>query len=55
LIDTLRNIIRFIGTVIPDQNDDWQSQHRHMIVEALSLVTPRTVAGSTVPWVPESH
>ncbi len=30
--------MRLIGTVLFEQNDDWQSQHRYMQVEAFALI-----------------
>ena len=32
------SIIRLIGAVLFEQNDDWQSQHRYMMVEAFSQI-----------------
>ena len=32
------SIIRLIGAVFFEQNDDWQSQHRYMMVEAFSQI-----------------
>ena len=32
------SIIRLIGAVLFEQNDDWQSQHRYMQVEAFALI-----------------
>ena len=32
------SIIRLIGAVLFEQNDDWQSQHRYMMVEAVSQI-----------------
>ena len=32
------SIIRRIGAVLFEQNDDWQSQHRYMMVEAFSQI-----------------
>ncbi len=31
-------ILRLIGAVLFEQNDDWQSQHRYMMVEAFSQI-----------------
>jgi putative transposase len=31
-------IIRLIGAVLFEQNDDWQSQHRYMMAEAFSQI-----------------
>ncbi len=32
------SIIRLIGAVLFEQNDDWQSQHRYIMVEAFSQI-----------------
>jgi putative transposase len=32
------SILRLIGAVLFEQNDDWQSQHRYMMVEAFSQI-----------------
>lgn len=32
------SIIRLIGAVLFEQNDDWQGQHRYMIVEAFGQI-----------------
>lgn len=32
------SIIRLIGAVLFEQNDDWQGQHRYMQVEAFGLI-----------------
>lgn len=32
------SILRLIGAVLFEQNDDWQSQHRYIIVEAFSQI-----------------
>ena len=35
------SIIRLIGAVLLEQNDEWQLQHRYMQVEAMAeLITP---------------
>ena len=31
-------ILRLIGTVLFEKNDDWQSQHRQVMVEAFSQI-----------------
>ena len=33
-----KRILRLIGAVLFEQNDDWQSQHRYMMVEAFSQI-----------------
>jgi len=33
-----KSILRLIGAVLFEQNDDWQSQHRYMMVEAFSQI-----------------
>ncbi len=32
------SILRLIGAVLFEQNDDWQSQHRYMMVEAFGQI-----------------
>ncbi len=34
------SIVRLIGAVLMEQNDEWQLQHRYMQVEAMSEITP---------------
>jgi putative transposase len=39
------SIIRLIGAVLLEQNDEWQLQHRYMQVEAMAeLLTPANQA-----------
>jgi hypothetical protein len=33
--------LRLIGAVLFEQNDDWQSQHRYMMVEAFGISAPK--------------
>ena len=41
------SIIRLIGAVLLEQNDEWQLQHRYMPVEAMAeLLTPANEAGA---------
>ena len=41
------SIIRLIGAVLLEQNDEWQLQHRYMQVEAMAeLLAPANVAGT---------
>jgi len=38
-------IVRLIGAVLPEQNDEWQLLHRYMQVEAMAeLATPASDA-----------
>jgi transposase-like protein len=40
-----RSIVRLIGAVLLEQNDEWQLQHRYMQVEAMAeLLQPGTEA-----------
>jgi transposase-like protein len=40
-------IIRLIGAVLLEQNDEWQLQHRYMQVEAMAeLLAPANEAGT---------
>ena len=35
-----RSIVRLIGAVLLEQNDEWQLQHRYMQVEAMTELAP---------------
>ena len=37
------SIIRLIGAVLLEANDEWQTQHRSMQIEAMAELTPPTV------------
>ena len=37
------SIIRLVGAVLLEQNDEWQTQHRYMQTEAMAELTPPTV------------
>ena len=34
------SIVRLIGAVLMEQNDEWQLQHRYVQVEAVAEITP---------------
>ncbi len=36
-------IIRLIGAVLLEANDEWQLQHRYMQTEAMAEITPTTI------------
>ena len=38
-----RSILRLIGAVLLEQNDEWQLQHRYMQVEGMSGLIPPTI------------
>jgi len=43
-------IMRLIGAVLLEQNDEWQLQHRYMQVEAMAeLLTPPLIEGEVTP------
>jgi putative transposase len=43
-------IIRLIGAVLLEQNDEWQLQHRYMQLEAMAeLLTPPLIEGEVTP------
>ncbi|GAA5264573.1 hypothetical protein ACOSOMT5_P0997 [Acidiphilium sp. MT5] len=37
------SIIRLVGAVLLEQNDEWQTQHRYMQTEAMAELAPPTV------------
>ena len=39
------SIIRLIGAVLLEQNDEWQLQHRYMQVEGMAGLVPLTIEG----------
>ncbi len=56
------SIIRLIGAVLFEQNDDWQSQHRYMMVEAFSQIDTAqtdpllsTTTQAARPMIPKGH
>lgn len=44
-------ILRLIGAVLPEANDEWQLQHRYMQVEAMTELTA-PAAGSESAQIP---
>jgi hypothetical protein len=44
------SIMRLIGAVLFEQNDDWQSQHRSMMVEAVSQIESAQI--DPIPGIP---
>jgi putative transposase len=50
-----RSIIRLIGAVLLEQNDEWQLQHRYMGVEAMAeLLAPPPIAPETLQLPPKA-
>ena len=46
------SIIRLIGAVLLEQNDEWQLQHRYMQVEGMAGLVPLTIEGEVTPRPP---
>jgi transposase-like protein len=46
------SIVRLIGAVLLEQNDEWQLQHRYMQVEAMAELTPPLIEGEVTPAMP---
>ena len=44
-----QSIIRLIGAVLLEQNDEWQLQHRYMQVEGMAGLIPPTIDGEATP------
>lgn len=45
-----QSILRLIGAVLLEANDEWQLQHRYMQVEAMAeLMTPPLIEGEATP------
>ena len=44
-----QSIIRLIGAVLLEQNDEWQLQHRYMQVEGMTGLIPPTIDGEATP------
>ena len=47
-----QSILRLIGAVLLEQNDEWQLQHRYMQVEAMAGLVPLTIEGEVTPRSP---
>jgi len=48
------SIIRLIGAVLLEQNDEWQLQHRYMQAEAMAESTPELNASSLLEIPPRA-
>lgn len=47
-------IIRLIGAILLEQNDEWQLQHRYMQLEAMAELTPPTDATEQIQLPPKA-
>ena len=47
IFPTEGSIIRLIGAVLLEANDEWQLQHRYMQTEAMAELTPLTIDGAS--------
>ena len=45
-------IVRLIGAVLLEANDEWQLQHRYMQVEAMAELVPPLIEGEAIPNQP---
>jgi putative transposase len=45
-------IVRLIGAVLLEANDEWQLQHRPMQVEAMAELAPPLIEGEATPSPP---
>ena len=46
-------IVRLIGAVLLEQNDEWQLQHRYMQLEAMAELTPPAVDAEPLQLPPQ--
>jgi transposase-like protein len=46
------SIIRLIGAVLLEQDDEWQLQHRYMQVEAMAEITALRIEADKKPFRP---
>ena len=44
-----QSILRLIGAVLLEQNDEWQLQHRYMQAEGMARLVPPTIDGEATP------
>src|ERR671917_2225524 len=49
-----QSILRLIGAVLLEANDEWQLQHRHMGVEAMAELLNPTPANDTLQLPPRA-
>ena len=42
------SIVRLIGAVLLEANDEWQLQHRYMQIEGMAGLIPTTIDGEAV-------
>ena len=49
LFPSEQSIIRLIGAVLIEHNDEWQTQHRYMQVEGMARLVPPTIDGEATP------
>ena len=47
-----KSILRLIGAVLLEQNDEWQLQHRTMQAEAMAGLIPPSIDGEATPLPP---
>ena len=54
ILPSERSILRLIGAVLLEQNDEWQLQHRYMQAEGMAGLVPLTINGqaTTFPSAP---
>jgi putative transposase len=45
-------IVRLIGAVLLEANDEWQLQHRYMQLEAMAELAPPLIEGEATPSPP---
>jgi putative transposase len=46
------SIVRLIGAVLLEANDEWQLRHRYMQVEAMAELMPPLIEGEVAPATP---
>ena len=50
-----QSILRLIGAVLLEANDEWQLQHRYMQVEAMAELMPPIIEGETEALAPPAR